>query len=755
MKKKKIDFSKKRKTIERRLITSMAAVLGVALVVVVVGANIVLLTSSINGQAERGANISTSVAGTINPQQFYTSATMAFASGVQNTDQISLDSVMSRVDGLTYLEIIMIDAYGNLVFYAQGIRPDANPEYRATFRQPIFYGDLDLNSLLRSMAEGDTVIAGSHMTVNRGRLVSGFAPVFSPEGDVIAAVGAHFEISHIYAESLQFGLLVALGGLAYSLIFGLIMRWRIGKTISYSLKRIVDVNLDDVSFKARDEDSDAEDDISRLYSHFQYLFNAFSSLAKDIKEMAESHREGNYETKLDEAKYTGSHQELAKAINAMTFMYVDDYIKITDVMKSYGDGDFTVTLPEKSEKWRWVNERVDDLRANFVHVTAEISKLSKAAAGGNFDIQPEVGSQQGEWAEMIVSLGHLMTAISEPLHRVEDNLILMSEGNFKTLEGDFKGQFNIIKEAYNVNSIRTTEIIAEISDILEAMSSGNLTVSVVKDYVGSYAPIKDALNSILDSLSRSMREIMEASDSVLQGSNELTRNAESLASGASSQSHSVEQLRTVLETIEVNTKDNARRAIDANVLAKESNKHAQQGNENMQVLTDSMEKISSSSKNISSIIKVIEDISFQTNLLALNAAVEAARAGVHGAGFAVVADEVRNLAMKSSVAAKETSGLIQESVDRVEQGGGAATSTEQSLRDIVNDIVEVSGLIAQISDGSTQQVEALGQVLSGISEISEVVQANAATSEECSAVASEFNSQARTLKDLVAFYKLK
>ncbi len=116
-----------------------------------------------------------------------------------------------------------------------------------------------------------------------------------------------------------------------------------------------------------------------------------------------------------------------------------------------------------------------------------------------------------------------------------------------------------------------------------------------------------------------------------------------------------------------------------------------------------MSKIEESSGKVSDIIGVIDEIAFQTNLLALNAAVEAARAGDAGRGFAVVASEVRSLAQRSSEAAKDIKALIVQSGSQVKDGVKLVNDAGLALGEIVTSVKRVSDIVAEIASASREQ----------------------------------------------------
>ncbi|MFT3683787.1 MAG: methyl-accepting chemotaxis protein [Phycisphaerales bacterium] len=192
----------------------------------------------------------------------------------------------------------------------------------------------------------------------------------------------------------------------------------------------------------------------------------------------------------------------------------------------------------------------------------------------------------------------------------------------------------------------------------------------------------------------------------------------------------------------------------ASALAQESKTAADRGQREMAQMTGAVNEIKQSSAEISKIIKVIDEIAFQTNLLALNAAVEAARAGEAGKGFAVVAEEVRNLAQRSAEAAKNTAGMIEESVKRSENGVQIASRVGTALEEINSATNKVNALLSEIASASSEQATGIGQINQGVGQLDQVTQQSAGNSEEVASSAEELSSQVASLNELVSRFKV-
>jgi methyl-accepting chemotaxis protein/methyl-accepting chemotaxis protein-1 (serine sensor receptor) len=225
--------------------------------------------------------------------------------------------------------------------------------------------------------------------------------------------------------------------------------------------------------------------------------------------------------------------------------------------------------------------------------------------------------------------------------------------------------------------------------------------------------------------------------------------SQSLAQGASEQAVSLEQTSASAEQVNSMVQRNAKSSREAAEHTNDSNHLLTEANQKLEQMLVSMRDISSSSERISKIIRVIDEIAFQTNILSLNAAVEAARAGEAGMGFAVVADEVRNLAQRCSQAAKDTSGLIEESIQHSKVGKVRLDEVALAMRQVTSSAVQVQRLSNEVNAGSEEQARAIEQISKAILQIQHVTQQTAASAEEGASAGSQMSAEADHLQSAV------
>lgn len=294
--------------------------------------------------------------------------------------------------------------------------------------------------------------------------------------------------------------------------------------------------------------------------------------------------------------------------------------------------------------------------------------------------------------------------------------------------------------------------VARVGAALQTLAAGDLPVRLGPELDGDFATLRDAFNDSTARLAGLIRRIRENSDSTASVTARLARDAQGLSDRASSQASSLEETAASVEEISATIKTTADNAGAARRAVENAAGRAERGGAVVREAVEAMGRIEDSSHRISEINTVIDAIAFQTNLLALNAAVEAARAGEAGKGFAVVAAEVRTLAQRSSEAAKDITGLIQQSGGHVAEGARLVRESGEALEEIEGAIAGVAGNVGDISTAMHEQAAAVAEISQAVAQMDGMTQQNADLAEQSAAASNQLATETEGLLDLVGVF---
>lgn len=347
--------------------------------------------------------------------------------------------------------------------------------------------------------------------------------------------------------------------------------------------------------------------------------------------------------------------------------------------------------------------------------------------------------------------------ITSPLETVVERMVLLSEGNLSApveISNEHK-EMTVLTTTLKSTVEAINAYISDIKMVMAEIASGNLQVESQISYKGDFIAIQDALGQITGSLNKTMFGINEASAQVAAGAQYISAASQNLSSASEKQASHIDQLNENTNQVNQYVERNVDNIVQAANLTTEAKKYADEGSMKMEEMVLSMNSINEASKDISNIIGVIDNIAFQTNILALNAAVEAARAGAAGKGFAVVAEEVRNLASRSAEAAKESTVLLTNTIDKTQQGNDLASDTAQSFQVIVKTIDDIAKIMGGVEVDFKHQAGMIEEMAFSVDEVNAISQENSANAQQSAATSEELDAQSQSLRALVDAFRLK
>ncbi|HDS1364395.1 TPA: MCP four helix bundle domain-containing protein [Stenotrophomonas maltophilia] len=517
------------------------------------------------------------------------------------------------------------------------------------------------------------------------------------------------------AEAIRLGersllQLLVLGGVA--LLVGIAASVMIGRSLTGPLARAVNL-AERLSKGQLDQEFrlGGRDELTQLGEAMASVRQSVQAAIGAQLQMAEQHEAGAIRYRMDASAFPGDFGRMVQATNSLVESHVQVELLMAEVMQRYAIGDLSRDLPDYPGEKGTLTRTLAAVKQSLMAINAQIDELARAARAGDFSMRGDAAAFQFQFKAMVEHLNGMMAS--------------------------------------------SQASIADVSDVLRAISHGDLTARMDGEYDGVFARMRDDANTTTAQLTGIVRGIQVAADSINNAAQELAAGNNDLSRRTEQQAANLEEAAASMEELTSTVRQNAELARQADSEAHAAGAAVRETEQAMAQMASVMGEIDQSSARISEISTVIDGIAFQTNILALNAAVEAARAGEQGRGFAVVASEVRTLAQRAGVAAKEIKELIEDAAAKVKSGLAVTVESEAAIARVAQASSRTTQLMSDIAAASKEQAAGIEQVNQVVVQMDQVTQQNAALVEEATAASRALEEQAHALTTSVAVFKVE
>jgi methyl-accepting chemotaxis protein len=517
------------------------------------------------------------------------------------------------------------------------------------------------------------------------------------------------------AEAIRLGersllQLLVLGGVA--LLVGIGASVMIGRSLTGPLARAVNL-AERLSKGQLDQEFHlgGRDELTQLGEAMASVRQSVQAAIGAQLQMAEQHEAGAIRYRMDVTAFPGDFGRMVQATNSLVESHVQVELLMAEVMQRYAIGDLSRDLPDYPGEKGTLTRTLAAVKQSLMAINAQIDELARAARAGDFSMRGDAAAFQFQFKAMVEHLNGMMAS--------------------------------------------SQASIADVSDVLRAISHGDLTARMDGEYDGVFARMRDDANTTTAQLTGIVRGIQVAADSINNAAQELAAGNNDLSRRTEQQAANLEEAAASMEELTSTVRQNAELARQADSEAHAAGAAVRETEQAMAQMASVMGEIDQSSARISEISTVIDGIAFQTNILALNAAVEAARAGEQGRGFAVVASEVRTLAQRAGVAAKEIKELIEDAAAKVKSGLAVTVESEAAIARVAQASSRTTQLMSDIAAASKEQAAGIEQVNQVVVQMDQVTQQNAALVEEATAASRALEEQAHALTTSVSVFKVE
>ena len=312
------------------------------------------------------------------------------------------------------------------------------------------------------------------------------------------------EAAAVAAASLEHDLA---GMVAVLILLSALIGWILTRSIARPIDQCIAI-ADQIANGRTDLaiEVDGTDETGRLKAALHRMMEKINGLVQEMNHMSEEHTKGDIDVAIPAEKFEGSFREMAKGVNDMVFGHIAVKKKAMACLAEFGKGNFEAPLEKFPGKKAFINDTIEQMRANLKALGADTDILVKAALEGKLATRADATKHQGDFRKIVQGVNDTLDALIGPINVTAKYVDDISKGVIPPVITDnYNGDFNVIKTNLNAVVRMMSDLLKETDVIIKAAAEGELDKRANADlFLGGWkqlvAGVNDTITNIVDPL---------------------------------------------------------------------------------------------------------------------------------------------------------------------------------------------------------------------------------------------------------------
>jgi methyl-accepting chemotaxis protein len=234
----------------------------------------------------------------------------------------------------------------------------------------------------------------------------------------------------------------------------------------------------------------------------------------DMKHMSDEHDQGDIDVMIDAGKFHGAYETMAQGVNTMVGGHIELNQKAMACVKAFGDGNFDAPLEQFPGRKAFINDIIEQVRANIQALIADTDMLARASAEGRIQVRADAGRHHGDFRRIVEDINATLETIVGPIIVVKTAVDSISTAAMEISAGNADLSHRTEQQAASLEETASSmeELAATVKQNANnaehanrmAMTAADVAVkggNVVRQVVNTMSAINESSRKIVDIIS--------------------------------------------------------------------------------------------------------------------------------------------------------------------------------------------------------------------------------------------------------------